>query len=58
MTHGAVKDLKLTKDMTIAGLVRDGEGQLVKGDTRLQAGDHVVIFCLSGSIHKIEKIFN
>ena len=58
VTHGAVKDLKLTKDMTIAGLVRDGEGQLVKGDTRLQAGDHVVIFCLSGSIHKIEKIFN
>lgn len=58
VTRAAVKDLRLSKNMTIAGLVRDGEGQLVTGNTVLQAGDHVVIFCLSGDIHKIEKIFN
>ena len=45
------------RDMTIAGLVRNGEGQLVTGDTQLQAGDRVVIFCLSGAIHKIERMF-
>lgn len=50
-----VKDLRLPDDMTIAGLVRDGEGMLVKGDTRLQPGDHVVIFCLTGAFHKVEK---
>jgi trk system potassium uptake protein TrkA len=44
--------------MTIAGLVRNGIGQLVKGDTRLQAGDHVVVFCLNGVVHNIEKVFS
>jgi len=29
----------------------------VTGDTQLQAGDRVVIFCLSGAIHKIERMF-
>ena len=57
VTKAKVKDLKLSRDMTIAGLVRNGEGQLVTGDTQLQAGDRVVIFCLSGAIHKIERMF-
>jgi len=58
ITRAAVKDLKLGRNMTIAGLVRDGEGSLVTGNTRLQAGDHVVVFCLFGGIHRIEKIFS
>ncbi len=57
VTKAMVKDLKLSRDMTIAGMVRNGVGQLVNGDTRLMAGDRVVIFCLSGAIHKIEKMF-
>ena len=48
----------MPSSMTIAGLVRDGVGQLVRGNTNLQTGDHVVVFCLSGSIHKIEKAFS
>lgn len=58
ITRDDVKNLSLGSDMTIAGLVRDGEGQLVTGNTRFKAGDHVVVFCLAGRIHKIEKIFN
>jgi trk system potassium uptake protein TrkA len=58
VTKADVKDLRLHDDMTIAGLVRNGVGQLVTGDTRLLPGDHVVVFCLSGSIHKIEKVFS
>lgn len=58
ITKAEVKDLNLTRDMTIAGLVRDGIGMLVKGDTRIQAGDHVVVFCLAGAIHKVERLFN
>ncbi|MBR6488983.1 MAG: Trk system potassium transporter TrkA [Muribaculaceae bacterium] len=57
VTKAPVKDLKLSRDMTIAGLVRNGVGQLVNGDTRLMAGDRVVVFCLTGAIHKIEKMF-
>ena len=57
ITRDAVMNLNLSRDMTIAGLVRDGRGLLVKGNTRIQAGDHVVIFCLHGALHKMEKLF-
>ena len=57
VTKAKVKDLRLSSDMTIAGLVRNGEGFLVTGDTQLQAGDRVVVFCLAGAIHKIERMF-
>ncbi len=58
ITRAAVKDLKLPHDMTIAGLIRNGKGQLVGGNTVIQGGDRVVVFCLAGAIHKIEKIFS
>lgn len=58
ITRGPVKDLKLFRDMTIAGLIRDGHGMLVDGNTIIEPGDHVVVFCLSGAIHKVEKLFN
>ncbi|MBR6283930.1 MAG: Trk system potassium transporter TrkA [Muribaculaceae bacterium] len=58
VTRAEVKDLRLPLGMTIAGMVRNGVGQLVRGNTRLQAGDHVVVFCLVGTIHKIEKVFS
>ena len=58
VTRSDVKDLKLSRDFTIAGLVRDGKGQLVNGNTRIQAGDHVVVFCLQGAMHKLDKYFS
>ena len=62
--HGAkiakapVKDLHLPFGMTLAAMVRDNECMLVSGNTHLQPGDFVVVFCLSGTISKIEKWFN
>lgn len=58
VTGAAVKDLKLSRDMTIAGLIRDGHGMLVSGMTVIRPGDHVVIFSLSGALHKVERLFN
>ena len=58
LTQTTVKDLGLPKGTTIGGLLRNGEGVLVTGDTLIQAGDHVVVFCLSMMIKKIEKYFN
>ncbi len=57
ITKSAIKDMKLSHDMTIAGLIRDGKGMLVSGMTVIRPGDHVVIFSLSGALHKIEKLF-
>lgn len=58
ITGAKIKDLNLSRDLTIAGMLRDGKGYLVQGDTQIQEGDHVVVFCLSGAIHKVEKLFN
>ena len=44
--------------MTIGGLVRGGEGMLVSGNTQIQAGDDVVVFCHNVNMKKIEKFFN
>lgn len=58
ITKCPVKDLGLPKGTTIGGLVRNGEGQLVTGDTVIQPGDHVVVFAIEMLIKKIEKYFN
>lgn len=58
ITKGPVKDLNLSRDMTIGGLIRNNKGMLVNGNTVIKPGDHVLVFCLAGAIHKIEKIFN
>ena len=44
--------------MTIGGLVRNGEGYLVSGNTRINAGDSVMVFCHSINMKKIENLFN
>ena len=58
ITKHFIKDLGLPKGTTIGGMIRNGEGVLVTGDTLIQPGDHVVVFCLSMMIKKVEKIFN
>ncbi|WP_455585638.1 Trk system potassium transporter TrkA [Bacteroides sp.] len=58
ITKHLIKDLGLPKGTTIGGMIRNGEGILVTGDTLIRAGDHVVVFCLSMMIKKIEKYFN
>ncbi len=57
VTRKCVKDLGLPKGMTIGGLVRDDEGYLVSGNTQIQAGDSVVVFCHDLDLKKIEKMF-
>ena len=58
ITKHFIKDLGLPKGTTIGGMIRNGEGVLVTGDTLIQPGDHVVVFCMSMMIKKIEKFFN
>lgn len=58
ITKSPVKDLKLPYGMTLAGMIRGHEAFLVDGNTRIEEGDYVVVFCLTGSINKIEKWFS
>ena len=57
LTKEYVKDLKLPHELTFAGLVRDGKGEIVTGQTKFAAGDIVIVFCLPGSLRKVEKLF-
>ena len=58
ITRSQVKDISLPRGVTIGGLIRNREALIVTGNTQIQAGDHVVVFCLEGMIKTIEKYFN
>lgn len=58
ITRSQVKDVGLPKGATIGGLIRNGEGILVTGNTTIIENDHVVVFCLGMMIKKLEKFFN
>ncbi len=58
ITKAPVKDLRLPFGMTIAALARNNQYMLVGGNTHIQGGDFVVVFCLNGTISKIEKWFH
>ena len=57
VTKRLVRDLNLPNGITIGGIVRDGEGMLVSGNTQIQAGDSVMVFCHAQKLSSIEKYF-
>ncbi len=57
VTRRQVKELGLPQGMTIGGLVRDGKGMLVSGNTQIKAGDSVMVFCHGLNMKKVEKMF-
>ncbi len=58
ITKHPVKDLGLPNGANIGGLIRNGEGVHVSGNTVIQAGDHVFVFCLENVLKKLERFFN
>ena len=57
VTKKPVKDLGLPMGATIGGLVRNGVGMLVNGNSRIEAGDSVMVFCHEAKLNNIEKFF-
>ena len=57
ITRHPVKDLGLPFGVTIGGLVRKGEGMLVNGNSQIQAGDSVMVFCHEQKLNSVEKYF-
>lgn len=58
ITRKPVRDLKLDNSMTIAAVVHEGHGMLVDGNTRIVAGDSVVVFCLRGHLKHVQRLFS
>lgn len=57
VTRKQIKDLGLPRGVTLGGMVRDNEGMLINGLTQIQAGDHIVAFCVGNMIQKLQKYF-
>jgi trk system potassium uptake protein TrkA len=57
ITQHPVMQLGLPKGFTIGGLVRDGRGMTVNGQTQIMAGDHVVVVCMNEKVSQVEKLF-
>lgn len=57
ITKGKIKNLDIPKGLTLGGLVRNGVGYIINGDTEIQANDHVLIICINDILHKVEKLF-
>jgi trk system potassium uptake protein TrkA len=57
VTLKKIKDLKFPKNANISGVIREEESLIPFGDFQLNEGDKAVVFCLTESIHKIERYF-
>ena len=57
ITAKPVFRLGLPRELTIGGIIRNDQGMLVDGQTRIMAGDHVLVFCLAGSLTRVERLF-
>lgn len=58
ITRSKIKDLRLPDQVNIGGFVRNGVGSIVNGSTVIMPHDHVVVFCVSSAIRKMENYFN
>jgi len=56
-TDKKIKDLDFPRSAIIGGVIREGEGMIPLGDSKIFAGDRVVVCCLPRSIRKVEKMF-
>lgn len=58
ITKAPVRSLHLPYGMTLAAMIRDDRCELISGDSKIEPGDYVVVFCLTGTIQKIERWFS
>ena len=57
ITRRPIKELGLPNDITLGGVIRNGVGTIVSGNTQIAANDHVLVFCLDTALHKLDRWF-
>lgn len=58
ITKARVRDLRLPSEITLLGIVHDGQAKLVTGETRVMPGDHLVAACRTGFLSKVQLLFS
>ncbi len=57
ITRAPIRKLDLPRDAALGAVHRGETDFIVTGETRIEPGDRVVIFCLPRAIDRIEKLF-
>jgi trk system potassium uptake protein TrkA len=57
ITKGSLRDINIPQGVNFGGYIRDDHGYICSGDTQIQAGDHVIVFCCASDIRRIESLF-
>ncbi|MDR1652902.1 MAG: Trk system potassium transporter TrkA [Prevotellaceae bacterium] len=57
ITKKQVKNIHLPENVNIGGIIRNGQGMIVNGDTQIQPGDHVIVFCKANATRKLDALF-
>ncbi|MGB5983438.1 MAG: Trk system potassium transporter TrkA [Nonlabens sp.] len=52
-----ISNCGIPRSAIVGGVIRDGVGNIVLGNFKIEAGDRVVVCCLPRSISKVEKLF-
>ena len=52
-----VSDLKPSKKILIGALVNEEGAKIVRGNTKLKAGDHLIVFARPQALSKVSKLF-
>ena len=58
ITKKEIKKTILPANVTLGGLIRNGEPMMIEGDTLIEPYDHVVVFCLEDALRDAEKLFH
>lgn len=58
ITKKEVKKITLPKNVTLGGLIRNGESMMIDGETMIEPYDHVVVFCLEDTLREAEILFH
>lgn len=56
ITKAPVSRVKVPRGITIGAMVRDNDCSIVDGNTHIRGGDHLIVFCMAGSLPKLEKL--
>ena len=57
VTKGPIKNISFPKEAIVGAVCRGNEVFLAKGDTCIQAGEKVIVFCQDKAIKKLQSLF-
>ena len=58
VTEKPIRELRFPREAVFGGIIRNGKALMSFGDMQIQAGDHVIVFCLPEAISTVEDLFN